>query len=176
MSCCPGWGTLTLKGGPDVKPIVLATDGSQTAEQATTLAIELARETGARLFVTAAWEGPLAVYPYAPVTAVPEVERAERERATDAATAAMALAREAGVEAESIVREGDPVDIVSETAAETGAALIVVGSHGWGPLRRLVFGSVSTALLHQAPCPVLVARRVASPPEKPARETEKALA
>jgi hypothetical protein len=32
----------------------------------------------------------------------------------------------------------------------------VVGSHGWGPIRRLVFGSVSRALLDHAACPVLV--------------------
>jgi nucleotide-binding universal stress UspA family protein len=35
---------------------------------------------------------------------------------------------------------------------------VVIGSHGWGAIRRLVFGSVSSALLHHAPCPVLVAR------------------
>jgi hypothetical protein len=34
--------------------------------------------------------------------------------------------------------------------------MIVVGAHGWGPLRRVVHGSVSTAVVHQARCPVLV--------------------
>jgi nucleotide-binding universal stress UspA family protein len=48
--------------------------------------------------------------------------------------------------------------MIAQTATNCDASLIVVGSHGWGPIRRLVFGSVSTALLHHAPCPVLVVR------------------
>jgi hypothetical protein len=37
----------------------------------------------------------------------------------------------------------------------------VIGAHGWGAIRRLAFGSVSLAVLTNAPCPVLVARGVA---------------
>ena len=64
----------------------------------------------------------------------------------------------------------------SPTAADTPAALIVVGSHGWGRLRRLVFRSVSTGLLHEAPCPVPVARHDAHAAAKHSREQEEALA
>jgi len=38
--------------------------------------------------------------------------------------------------------------------------MIVIGAHGWGAFRRVVFGSVSLGVLHDAPCPVLVARGV----------------
>jgi nucleotide-binding universal stress UspA family protein len=138
--------------------IVLATDGSPSAEKATRVAIELARDTGSRLCVCSVWEDALTIYPYAPMTAIPEVEKAEKGRAIDAARKAVQLAEEEGVETESFVREGDPVHVISETAASCGASFLVVGSHGWGPVRRLVFGSVSTGLLHHAPCPVLVAR------------------
>jgi nucleotide-binding universal stress UspA family protein len=164
------------KGGFEMKSIVLGTDGSPTAEEATAVAIELAHEMGARLCVAAAWKGPLTVYPYAPVSAAPEPENVERHRATEAARVAVARAKEAGVEAESFVREGDPVDIVSDTAANTGASLIVVGSHGWGALRRLVFGSVSTALLHHAPCPVLIVRHATTTAKADKREEEAAFA
>jgi len=156
--------------------IVLATDGSPTAEEATELAVDLASATGARLCVAAAWEGPLTIYPYAPDMEVGGLERVERQRASDAARTAVDRARQAGVEAEAFVREGDPVEIVSQTATDTRAALIVVGSHGWGRLRRLVFGSVSTGLLHEAPCPVLVARHDAHFPDPRTREKEEAVA
>jgi nucleotide-binding universal stress UspA family protein len=159
-----------------MKPIVLATDGSPTADEASALAIDLARATGATLCVAAAWQGPMMIYPYASEPEVSGVERAERRRATNAARTAIDRARQAGVEAEAFVREGDPVEIVSQTAADTGAALIVVGSHGWGALRRLVFGSVSTGLLHEAPCPVLVARHDAHAADPRTREKEEALA
>lgn len=141
-----------------MNPIILATDGSPSATKATELAIELAHEAGAKLCVVAAWEGILTVYPYAPYGPVPEVDEAEQHRAASAAAAAKTRAQELGIEVETFVREGRPIDVVSDTAKATGASLVVVGSHGWGALRRLAFGSVSMGLLHHAPCPVLVAR------------------
>lgn len=141
-----------------MEPIVLATDGSPSAEKATRLAVELARETGSRLCVVAAWHAPLTNYTWALVTTMPEGEKAEKKRACDAATAALKLAEAEGVDAESFVRNGEPVEMISQTAKNCHASLVVVGSHGWGTVRRLVFGSVSSALLQHAPCPVLVAR------------------
>jgi nucleotide-binding universal stress UspA family protein len=141
-----------------MNPIVLATDGSPSAEKATKLAVELARETGSKLCVVAAWHTPLTNYMWAPVTTMPEVEEAEKKRAHDAATAALELAEAAGVDAESFVRNGEPAKMISQTAENCHASLVVVGSHGWGTVRRFVFGSVSSAVLHHAPCPVLVAR------------------
>ena len=56
----------------------------------------------------------------------------------------------------TFVRHGDPARQICRLASERDARLIVVGSHGWGALRRLVFGSVSTGVLHHAKQPVLV--------------------
>jgi nucleotide-binding universal stress UspA family protein len=138
--------------------IILATDGSPTAADATTRAAELARATGAKLYVVSVWHAGLTTYSS---TALPESKRAAKEQACEAASAAVEVARAAGIEAESFVLEGDAVDRICESVADTGASLLVVGSHGFGPVRRLVFGSVSTALLHHAPCPVLVVRPLA---------------
>jgi nucleotide-binding universal stress UspA family protein len=141
-----------------MKPIVLATDGSASASSATKLAIELARETGARLDVVAAWQTPQTIYASAPMMAASDLDTAEIQRATKAARAAVKLAQADGVQAKSFVRNGEPVQMISQSAKNCDASLVVVGSHGWGPIRRLVSGSVSTGLLHHAPCPVLVAR------------------
>lgn len=43
--------------------------------------------------------------------------------------------------------------------AADGAALIAVGSHGRGAVKRAILGSVSHAVLHHAPCPVAVVHR-----------------
>ncbi len=57
---------------------------------------------------------------------------------------------------------GSPESRVVETAEELGADLILVGSHGYSRWERLLLGSVSSSVVHHAPCSVLVVR---VPPE-----------
>ncbi|MET0511863.1 MAG: universal stress protein [Thermoleophilaceae bacterium] len=45
--------------------------------------------------------------------------------------------------------------------ASVAVALMVVGSRGYGPMQRVLLGSVSTSLMHSAPCPVMVVPRTA---------------
>ena len=52
---------------------------------------------------------------------------------------------------------GKPANELISLAAEAKADLIVVGN-GKTALERLILGSVSTQLVHNAPCDVLVAR------------------
>jgi len=54
--------------------------------------------------------------------------------------------------------EGIPKDVIIEEAREWDADLIVVGSHGYGRLKRMVLGSVAGAVVASAPCSVHVAR------------------
>jgi len=54
--------------------------------------------------------------------------------------------------------EGDPATVIAETAQETGADLIVMGTQGRTGLTRLVMGSVAEDVLRHAPCPVLTIR------------------
>ena len=71
----------------------------------------------------------------------------------------MAEAAEAeGIHCSTVVADGFVVEEICRKASEYDAQLIVVGSHGWGAARRLLSGSVSTGLVHSAPCPVLVVR------------------
>lgn len=53
-----------------------------------------------------------------------------------------------------IVREGDPAGIIVSLAHESGAGLIVMPTHGYGPFRRFILGSVTAKVLHDADCPV----------------------
>jgi nucleotide-binding universal stress UspA family protein len=56
------------------------------------------------------------------------------------------------------VVEGAPKNLIVQEARGWGADLIVVGSHGYGPVRRVLLGSVARSVLTEAPCSVLVAR------------------
>jgi nucleotide-binding universal stress UspA family protein len=51
-----------------------------------------------------------------------------------------------------------PVDEICLAAETYKPRFLVLGSHGWGAVKRGVFGSVSTGVLHRAKCPVLVVR------------------
>jgi nucleotide-binding universal stress UspA family protein len=54
--------------------------------------------------------------------------------------------------------EGVPQDLIVQEASEWKADLIVMGSHGYGRVRRMVLGSVAGAVVATAPCSVQVVR------------------
>jgi nucleotide-binding universal stress UspA family protein len=56
------------------------------------------------------------------------------------------------------VVEGEPREAIPKLAAEWGADLIVVGARGHGAVKSFPVGSVSMAVVHHAPCPVLVVK------------------
>lgn len=57
------------------------------------------------------------------------------------------------------VRIGDPGLIAVDYAKEIGADLIVIPSHGYHGVKRLVLGSVTERVIRHAACSVLVLRR-----------------
>ena len=58
---------------------------------------------------------------------------------------------------EPVVLNGNAVQAVSSFAERVGADLIAAGSHGHSKLERFLLGSVSTGLVRNAKCGVLVA-------------------
>ena len=59
-----------------------------------------------------------------------------------------------GIRVERIVLEGDPANCIVEYAARQNFELIVMPTHGYGPFRRLLLGSVTAKVLHDATCAV----------------------
>jgi nucleotide-binding universal stress UspA family protein len=66
--------------------------------------------------------------------------------------------REDGWPGETMVRNGNPVDVILSVAEEIDADLIVLGSHGTGMTRRFLLGSVSDRVLEYAACSVLIVK------------------
>ncbi len=54
--------------------------------------------------------------------------------------------------------DGSPAEKIKE-ACEAGVDLLVLGSRGYGPMTRVLLGSVSRKLINDAPCPVLAVPR-----------------
>lgn len=71
---------------------------------------------------------------------------------------AQGILQAAGVRGTCHDIDGDPTDAILDAAERTDADLVIVGSRGEGPTKRLLHGSVSTKVLHHAPCAVLVVK------------------
>jgi nucleotide-binding universal stress UspA family protein len=53
-----------------------------------------------------------------------------------------------------VVLSGDPAGEIVDFAHSERASLIVIPTHGYGPFRRFILGSVAAKILHDADCPV----------------------
>lgn len=62
------------------------------------------------------------------------------------------LPEQAGVQ--RVVEKGEPATVIADYARRNGAQLIMMPTHGYGPFRRLLMGSVTAKVLHDAECPV----------------------
>ena len=143
------------------RPILLATDGSPSAEEAQKEAFELARRLDIPLVVVSVVHATLPAvgysgYGYSNIVA--ELTEAERHRVTALLASVAEAAQAEGIDCSTVAVDGFAVEEICRKASEYDAQLIVVGSHGWGAARRFLSGSVSTGLVHSAPCPVLVVR------------------
>jgi len=142
-----------------MKPVLLATDGSPTAEKATATAIDLARLLGTEMVIVSVWDVAYAGYSamgFAPIPMNADLAKLCEKEATKAIAEAAARAEEAGIETRSVVLRGFPVEAICDAAEKFAPQFLVIGSHGWGAMKRALFGSVSTGVLHHATCPVLV--------------------
>ncbi len=143
------------------RPILFATDGSPSAGDAQRQALDLAKLSGAPLLVVSVSHATLpavgySAYGYSEI--ISELRQAEHERLDALLAATTEAAAKEGIDCTTVEADGVIVDEICRIAVERDAQLVVVGSHGWGATRRFLSGSVSTGLIHSAPCPVLVVR------------------
>jgi nucleotide-binding universal stress UspA family protein len=140
--------------------ILLATDGSEEAQLASTTAADLAEKTNSELHVlTVGPDYPLYELPEHPAE-FEDVLRENRREAKEVLEQQAKRIEESGVSVkETHLREGRADEEIVEVAEEIGAGLIVMGSRGYGRLRRALLGSVSDAVVRHAHCPVTIVRK-----------------
>lgn len=132
--------------------VVVAYDGSDGARAALARAAEIADRDGSSLTLVEAVSGKVpSPAPGGPPLAKPEKRAMARD---DLNRAIGTLSRE--LLAAGWVIGGPPASGIVTVAEDIGADLIVTGSRGRGALTSAVLGSVSTKILHSAPCDVLV--------------------
>jgi len=135
--------------------VVVAVDGSEHAERAVRWGTEQAELEQRRLVVLSVAElWKLRESSFLAGVTLEDLEQSARSVADDAAALARKLTPDVAVEAAGLL--GDPRQVLVDVS--TGAHLVVMGSRGRGPLRSMLLGSVSSAVVKQARCPVVVCR------------------
>jgi nucleotide-binding universal stress UspA family protein len=137
--------------------LLVAFDGSNLASKALRHAVELARRDDAKLFVIHVYEVPILNSGDMLITAPEEWSRQYADHSVsvlDAAKSQVPPERHADFK----LIQGNPAQSILETAAETGADLIVMGSRGLGGIREFVLGSVSHNVVQHSKVPVLVVK------------------
>lgn len=117
--------------------VLIATDGSPTADEAARRGVEMARALGAAvtlLYVGDELEGGIAL------------EKTTGRLGPDGIS--------------GLVLGGDPADVICEVAEREGFDLVVVGNKGMTGARRYLVGSVPNNVSHYAPADVLIAKTV----------------
>jgi nucleotide-binding universal stress UspA family protein len=135
-----------------MRSIVVGYDGSETAKRALERAAEVA-EAGATITVVSAVRVHAAAGRGGGPVDPDEVSERRHELAE-----AKTLLGEKGIEPNLVEGHGDPADVIANQAKEGGADLVVVGTRGRNVAARVLLGSVSTKVVHEAPCDVLVVR------------------
>ncbi|MEU5405159.1 universal stress protein [Nocardia asteroides] len=138
---------------PSAGAVVVGVDGSGDSACALTLAFDEASRRGVRLIAVRAWSE---FFRY-------EARETMQAEAEAELSASLAGYREKfpDVLVERIVVEDRPARAILTAAA--GAQLIVVGSRGRGGAVDPAIGSVAQAVLHGAPCPLLIVRPESEP-------------
>jgi universal stress protein A len=140
--------------------VLVATDFGETSNAALIYGRNLARTFGARLYVlhVAQEIAPTAGEEFFPGD-LDALQRDVIERATSRLEASLTDNDLTVLRATPVVRAStDPARAIIDYAKEAHADIVVVGTHGRGPLSQLFMGSVAEHVVRHAPCPVLVVR------------------
>lgn len=139
-----------------MKQFLVPIDGSEGSNAAIDEALDLAQEVGAHVTFAFVRKPPSSLLGYPYYERLLSTELAKARATIDAATS---KALQIGVDAQSEILEGDPVDEILSFADNDGADLIVMGSRGRGALAGALLGSVSSGVAQHASVPVLIAKK-----------------
>ena len=137
--------------------ILLATDGSPHADLAARVAVDLARSTGSRLHVVAVGRTfPAAVYDEYAESRSEDLRREAQEVLDEQVRKIEEAGGDVAVGHLKMDEKRD--EAIVHLAEDIDAGMIVIGSRGFGGMRRALMGNVADSVVRHAHCPVLVVR------------------
>lgn len=136
--------------------ILVPTDFEDSSNEALDVGIELALRFDAKLFLLHAWEVP--TFAYGSAYMAPDIWAVIGDAAKAQLATTLALVRKRVPGAESLLANGAPVPETIAAIAQTGADLVVMGTHGRRGVTRMFLGSVAENVVRSSPVPVLTIR------------------
>jgi nucleotide-binding universal stress UspA family protein len=145
--------------------ILIATDGSDLADRALEHGLQLAKLAGSEVTVVTVTEpatlvgGGYASVAGTVIDPLPELIEAQDKAARELLERTAKRAADQGVTVKTVLVDNSfPAEGIVATAANIGAELIIMGSHGRRGLNRLLLGSQTNNVLAHTTVPVLVTR------------------
>jgi nucleotide-binding universal stress UspA family protein len=147
---------------PRLERIGVGYDGDPESRAALSVAGAIAIAAGAKLAVRAVVDDRLPVVGWSTARELAEAEWDEFLEPVLASLRedVLAAVNATGAEAEIQVLPGSPPHLLMELADDVD--LLVIGSRRWGAVARVLLGTTGEALMHDAPCPIVVAPRSAA--------------
>ena len=145
--------------------ILIASDGSELADRALDHGLQLAKLAGSEVTIVTVTEpvtivgGGYASIAGGVVDPLPELVEAQEKAARELLQRAAKRAADQSVTAKTVLVDNTfAAEGIVSTANDTGAELIIMGSHGRRGLNRLLLGSQTNNVLAHTKIPVLVTR------------------
>lgn len=140
------------------KKILVPTDASEYSRRAFTTALAMARTFGAEVVLLHVSYTPQAYWGYTisyGLTISQEDLNKNGEAALEASVSGLDLS---GLTVTQKLEAGHPVTVILDQIEEQKVDLVVMGSHGYGPIVGSVLGSVSQRVLQRAEVPVMIVK------------------
>eukprot|EP00249_Psilotum_nudum_P021308 c28061_g4_i1 orf=295-780(+) len=156
-------------GEPKHKSVLVATDGSEHSQYALQWALDTgligqdrSQGHGDKVFLLHAKEpavkfiGPEQIL--VPVM-IPEMEKLQEQQIASLMNEGKRMCEERNVAVQTLVEWGDAREVICDTVDKLKVDFLVIGSHGYGAIKRMVLGSVSDYCAHHAHCPVVIVKK-----------------
>ena len=141
------------------KRIMVPTDASEYSRRALITGLELARKFQAEVVVLFVSYTPEAYWGYNPAYKVFEIAKDKiEETAEQTLKASLRGIDVSGVTLKKKIIQGHASTVILEEISNEAIDLVVMGSHGYGPIAGSVLGSVSQRVLRKSRCPVLIVK------------------
>ena len=147
-----------------IKKILVAIDGSQSADHALDFGLDLASKYSAEVMIATVFDSPqpslvIKGMLYAPTSTenyLKKLGNFHEKILIEALNKTKKISPKLKISIKLL--EGRPVDKIVETAKKGAFDLIVIGSRGLGGMKEFLLGSVSDRVADEAPCPVLIVK------------------